>query len=99
MKKYRIFAAATLIVLPSMLYSSIGYSTSELPAIDPGASRLGQQNCPVENGSGCTGPCGFIGANPVIAAVFGRVDQFRRERIDSCLQFMRHLRQFDTRSG
>ena len=99
MKKYRTFAAATLIVLPSMFFSGSSYSTSDLPAIGESASRSGQQSCPLENGSGCAGPNGLFGANPVIAAIFGRADQFRRARIDTCLQFMQQIRQLGARSG
>ena len=99
MNKYRTFAAASLIVLPSMLFSSPGYSTAELPAIDAGASRFGQQSCPVENGSGCGGLNGLIGANPMIATIFATADRLRREQIGSCLQFMQQIRQFGTRSG
>ena len=77
-----------------MFFSSPGYTTSELPAIDPGASRYGQQNCPVDNGAGCGVFSRVIGANPMIASVYSGADRFRRERIDSCLQFMQQLRDF-----
>ena len=99
MNKYRTFAAVSLIVLPSILFSSPGYSTAELPAIDASANRLGQQSCPVESGSGCGGLNGLIGANPMIATIFGTADRLRREQIGSCLQFMQKFPPFGTRSG
>ena len=94
MKKFRTLVAAALLVLPSLLVSSPGYSTAELPAIDPGASPLQQQHCPVENGVGCGGFNGLIGANPMLASIVIGADRFRRERIQSCLQFVQRLRSF-----
>lgn len=59
MKKYRLYAIAALLAVPSMLVSGPGLSTSSLPAIDAGASAQQRQNCPVEGGYGC-----FSGARP-----------------------------------
>ncbi len=91
MKPYRTLTAATLILLPSLLFTGPGYSTSELPAIDAAALREGQPSCPTENPAGCGG---LAGASPLLGQVFGRADRFRRERIETCLQFMQRLRGF-----
>lgn len=99
MNKYRTLTAVTLIVLPAMLFSSPGYSTAELPAIDPSANASSQQSCPVESGSGCGSLNAIVGANPMIASIFGTADRLRREQLGSCLEFMQHFRQFGSRSG
>ena len=59
MKKYRLYAVVALLVAPSILVSSPGFSTSELPRIDGGGQAFQQQNCPTGGGFGC-----FNGSSP-----------------------------------
>jgi hypothetical protein len=55
MKKYRLYAVVALLVAPSILVSSPGFSTSVLPRIDGGTQALQQQSCPTGGGFGCFG--------------------------------------------
>jgi hypothetical protein len=55
MKKYKLYAAAALIVAPSILFSGSGLSDSSLPAIGNSTQSVLQPNCPVEGGFGCFG--------------------------------------------
>ena len=59
MKKYRIYAIATLLVVPSILVSGPGLSTSSLPEIDGTTNPFQQQRCPTGGGFGC-----FSGSRP-----------------------------------
>ena len=59
MKNYRVYAIVLLLTAPSILISSPGLSTSDLPQIGNTEKPFLQQNCPVEGGFGC-----FNGSQP-----------------------------------
>ena len=59
MKKYRLYAVTALLLAPSILLSSPGFSTSSPPRIDGGTQPFQQQSCPTGGGFGC-----FTGSRP-----------------------------------
>jgi len=59
MRKYRLYAVIALLVVPSIMVSGPGFSTSDLPTIDGNAKPFLQPTCPVEGGFGC-----FNGSQP-----------------------------------
>lgn len=99
MKKSRILTAAALLALPSMLISSPGYSTSSLPEIGAQAGFYQQQSCPNGNQGGCFMSASGFGPAGMVGVALSNADRFRRERIDTCLQFMQRIRTFAAESG
>ena len=99
MKKIRIVAAASLLLLPSMFFSSPGYSTSQLPPIGSDTGQFTQQSCPTGSGAGCFGQAGPIATDTIFGFVFSNADRVRREGISTCLQIMQQFRDFAGGAG
>lgn len=99
MKKYRLFAAIALLALPSMIFSTAGHSTSRLPEIGTSTQQFGRQSCPTGSEQGCFGSGVGVGGNGMIAAIFASADHFRRERINTCVQFIQRIQSFGTEPG
>lgn len=99
MKRYRLFSAIALLALPSMFFSAAGYSTSHPPEIGTSTQPFGQQSCPTGSEQGCFGSTIGMGGNGMIGVTFATADQFRRERINTCLQFLQRIRSFGAEPG
>ena len=88
MRKYRLIAVGTLLVLPSIFVSSTGYSASQLPGINP-AGPIQQQNCPTGRQNGCFN-LSFqqTGGNGAINTGFAKTASYQYTPLNSCLQLM-----------
>ena len=86
MRRYRLFAAVALIVLPSILGSSPVRSNSMMPWINNAAGPISQPNCPTGSQNGCFAPVNPTGSygNPYAANPnYSMVAPF-----SGCMQFM-----------
>ena len=86
MRRYRLLAAAALIVLPSILVSSPVPSAPQMPWINTAGGPISQPNCPTGSQYGCFGQGVPVGGNatPNVAnANLSPIAPF-----GACMQFM-----------